>query len=85
MNNTHMNMSQIVDSNSHVMGAYDENGNASRHWTWGIWEGIGAQYSNLVDLERFVRAHFNSFSSNDELKEVIAITPPKPIPTSYLA
>lgn len=73
MNNTHMNMSRIVDSNPNVMGAYDENGIHSRYWTWSIWEGIGGQYSNLVDLERFVRAHFNSFNSNEELKEVIAI------------
>lgn len=73
MPNTHMNLSQIVGSNPNVMGAYDHNGNTSKYWTWSIWEGVGAQYSNLVDLEKYARAHFKSFKSNTELKEVMAI------------
>lgn len=73
MFDTHMNLSQIIGSNPNVMGAYDHHGNASKYWTWSIWEGVGGQYSNLVDLTLYARAHFKSFNTNTELKEAMAI------------
>ena len=74
MNNTHMEMNGIVDSNVNVMGAYNEDGKEGSYWNYSIWDGMGGLYSNLIDLEKYARAHFKSYSVNAKLKEAIALT-----------
>lgn len=71
MQNTKMELHGIANSNENVIGAYKSNGNEGYYWTWNLWESAGGLYSNLVDMEKYARVHFDSYSDNLDLKEVI--------------
>lgn len=71
MQNTEMELHGIVNTNENVVGAYKSNGNEGYYWTWNIWESAGGLYSDLIDMTKYARVHFNSYNDNLDLKEVL--------------
>jgi CubicO group peptidase (beta-lactamase class C family) len=71
MDHTYMTNDQPAGDNS--TGAYDDYGDPGNVYTWGIWDAAGGLSSNLSDLEKYVRIHFNSYDENLDIKQLVEI------------
>ncbi|GAB4235525.1 MAG: hypothetical protein Tsb0034_09720 [Ekhidna sp.] len=63
MTSTNMELYALDEfQNEQIMKAHKTNGEPTDYWVWNDWRGMGGLYSNLEDMEKYMRAQFDSYN-----------------------